>query len=29
MKITALMDHDPGKYIPVNVHVNPRSRRYY
>ncbi len=25
---TTVMDHDPGKFIPVNVHVEPR-RSYY
>ncbi len=26
---TTLMDHHPGKFIPVDVHVEPRQRRYY
>lgn len=26
---TTVMDHDPGKFIPVDVHVEPRHRRYY
>lgn len=26
---TTFMDHHPGKFIPVDVHVEPRQRRYY
>lgn len=26
---TTVMDHHPGKFIPVDVHVQPRQRRYY
>lgn len=26
---TTVMDHHPGKFIPVDVHVEPRHRRYY
>lgn len=26
---TTVMDHHPGKFIPVDVHVEPRQRRYY
>jgi uncharacterized protein YcfJ len=26
---TTVMDHDPGRFIDVDVHVEPRERRYY
>lgn len=26
---TTVMDHHPGQFIPVDVHVQPRQRRYY
>lgn len=26
---TTVMDHDPGRFIPVDVHVEPHQRRYY
>lgn len=26
---TTVMDHHPGKFIPVDVHVEPRHRPYY
>ncbi|WP_273150690.1 glycine zipper 2TM domain-containing protein [Methylophaga thiooxydans] len=28
-RYTTVMDHHPGKFIPVDVHVEPRHRRYY